>query len=113
MQGALPHPKPHSGPGKGVHKENRGRVPCQYVSGGLCRRPPPPACCFASCYGPRSAPCCNYPRVLATSMRTSFASCLPYRILDNLPVAIRKMREENGHPFKTYERGFPVGRMEV
>ncbi len=35
------------------------------------------------------------------------------RILDNLPVAIRKMREENGHPFKTYERGFPVGRLEV
>ena len=28
-------------------------------------------------------------------------------------MAIRKMREENGHPFKTYERGFPVGRLEV
>ncbi|GHP05979.1 hypothetical protein PPROV_000472600 [Pycnococcus provasolii] len=30
-------------------------------------------------------------------------------ILDNLPVAMVKMREENGKPFKTYERGYPVG----
>eukprot|EP00217_Crustomastix_stigmatica_P010071 CAMPEP_0183796094 /NCGR_PEP_ID=MMETSP0803_2-20130417/8158_1 /TAXON_ID=195967 /ORGANISM="Crustomastix stigmata, Strain CCMP3273" /LENGTH=637 /DNA_ID=CAMNT_0026040699 /DNA_START=40 /DNA_END=1953 /DNA_ORIENTATION=+ len=30
-------------------------------------------------------------------------------ILDNLPVAMVKMREEGGVPVKTYERGFPVG----
>eukprot|EP00899_Mesostigma_viride_P019725 jgi/Mesvir1/27754/Mv07442-RA.1 len=30
-------------------------------------------------------------------------------ILDNLPVAMVKMREENGKPIKTYERGYPVG----
>ena len=30
-------------------------------------------------------------------------------ILDNLPVAMVKMREEDGVPIKTYERGFPVG----
>eukprot|EP00898_Chlorokybus_atmophyticus_P008168 jgi/Chlat1/8352/Chrsp80S07791 len=30
-------------------------------------------------------------------------------ILDNLPVAMVKMREDNGHPIKTYERGYPVG----
>jgi len=32
-------------------------------------------------------------------------------ILDNLPVAMVKMREDNGKPIKTYERGFPVGFM--
>ena len=31
------------------------------------------------------------------------------RILDNLPLAMVRMRENNGQPFKTYERGFPVG----
>ena len=35
------------------------------------------------------------------------------RILDNLPIAIVRLREDNGQPFKTYERGFPVGRVEV
>mmetsp|Transcript_33876 Transcript_33876/g.46916 ORF Transcript_33876/g.46916 Transcript_33876/m.46916 type:complete len:644 (-) Transcript_33876:53-1984(-) len=30
-------------------------------------------------------------------------------ILDNLPVGMVKIREENGKPVKTYERGFPVG----
>ena len=40
-------------------------------------------------------------------------SLLFCRILDNLPVAIVKMRENDGKPFKTYERGFPVGRLEV
>eukprot|EP00976_Prorocentrum_cordatum_P007685 153275-Prorocentrum_minimum.AAC.2 len=30
-------------------------------------------------------------------------------ILDNLPVGMVKIREENGLPVKTYERGFPVG----
>ena len=38
---------------------------------------------------------------------------LTCRILDNLPVAIVRLREDNGQPFKTYERGYPVGRMEV
>ncbi|CAL5229966.1 g13397 [Coccomyxa viridis] len=33
-------------------------------------------------------------------------------ILDNLPIAIVRLREDNGQPFKTYERGFPVGRIE-
>ncbi|CAL8469256.1 g8797 [Coccomyxa elongata] len=33
-------------------------------------------------------------------------------ILDNLPIAIVRLRDDNGQPFKTYERGFPVGRME-
>ncbi|KAK9811371.1 hypothetical protein WJX72_002736 [[Myrmecia] bisecta] len=33
-------------------------------------------------------------------------------ILDNLPVAIAKLKEDNGQPFKTYERGYPVGRLE-
>lgn len=33
-------------------------------------------------------------------------------ILDNLPVAIVRMREDNGHPIKTYERGYSVGRIE-
>ncbi len=35
------------------------------------------------------------------------------RILDNLPIAIARVREENGVRVKTYERGFPVGRTEV
>eukprot|EP00897_Mesotaenium_endlicherianum_P009787 jgi/Mesen1/8837/ME000053S08240 len=30
-------------------------------------------------------------------------------ILDNLPVAMVKMRTENGASFRTYERGYPVG----
>eukprot|EP00242_Pyramimonas_sp_CCMP2087_P014958 CAMPEP_0198210540 /NCGR_PEP_ID=MMETSP1445-20131203/20506_1 /TAXON_ID=36898 /ORGANISM="Pyramimonas sp., Strain CCMP2087" /LENGTH=638 /DNA_ID=CAMNT_0043884623 /DNA_START=134 /DNA_END=2050 /DNA_ORIENTATION=+ len=30
-------------------------------------------------------------------------------ILDNLPVGMVKIREENGLPIKTYERGYPVG----
>jgi transmembrane 9 superfamily protein 2/4 len=30
-------------------------------------------------------------------------------ILDNLPVAMVKVRTENGNSFKTYERGYPVG----
>jgi hypothetical protein len=30
-------------------------------------------------------------------------------ILDNLPVGMVKIREENGAPVKTYERGYPVG----
>jgi hypothetical protein len=30
-------------------------------------------------------------------------------ILDNLPSAMVRMREENGQSFKTYERGYPVG----
>eukprot|EP00239_Pterosperma_sp_CCMP1384_P006602 CAMPEP_0197846788 /NCGR_PEP_ID=MMETSP1438-20131217/4352_1 /TAXON_ID=1461541 /ORGANISM="Pterosperma sp., Strain CCMP1384" /LENGTH=640 /DNA_ID=CAMNT_0043458551 /DNA_START=225 /DNA_END=2147 /DNA_ORIENTATION=+ len=30
-------------------------------------------------------------------------------ILDNLPVAMVKIREENDQPIKTYERGYPVG----
>ncbi|KAK9825881.1 hypothetical protein WJX81_000620 [Elliptochloris bilobata] len=33
-------------------------------------------------------------------------------ILDNLPIAIARVREENGVRVKTYERGFPVGRTE-
>ena len=36
-----------------------------------------------------------------------------FRILDNLPVAIAKVRDDNGMPFKTYERGWPVGRIEA
>ena len=36
-----------------------------------------------------------------------------HRILDNLPIAIVRLREDNGQPFKTYERGFPVGRTDV
>ena len=40
-------------------------------------------------------------------------STWPCRILDNLPIAIVRLREDNGQPFKTYERGFPVGRIEV
>ena len=31
------------------------------------------------------------------------------RILDNLPVAISKVRDDGGQPVKMYERGFPVG----
>ncbi|KAK9802909.1 hypothetical protein WJX73_005351 [Symbiochloris irregularis] len=31
-------------------------------------------------------------------------------ILDNLPVAIARLRDENGQAVKTYERGYPVGR---
>lgn len=30
-------------------------------------------------------------------------------ILDNLPVGMVKIREENGQPVKSYERGYPVG----
>ncbi len=32
------------------------------------------------------------------------------RILDNLPVAEPRFRNENGHQLSSYERGFPVGR---
>ena len=39
--------------------------------------------------------------------------CPLLRILDNLPIAIVRLREDNGQPFKTYERGYPVGRTEV
>ena len=51
---------------------------------------------------------------LSASQAKSFQSKIDdeYRvnmILDNLPVAMVKMREDNGKPFKTYERGFPVG----
>lgn len=35
------------------------------------------------------------------------------RILDNLPIAIAKLRDENGQAVKTYERGFPVGIISV
>lgn len=35
------------------------------------------------------------------------------RILDNLPVAMVRMREGQGEAVKTYERGFPVGRIDV
>ena len=34
---------------------------------------------------------------------------LTNRILDNLPVAMVKLRVESGIQFKTYERGCPVG----
>ena len=36
-----------------------------------------------------------------------------HRILDNLPVAMVRMREGQGEAIKTYERGFPVGRKDV
>lgn len=35
------------------------------------------------------------------------------RILDNLPVAISQIRDDSGSGVKRYERGFPVGRVEV
>lgn len=35
------------------------------------------------------------------------------RILDNLPVAIPQIRDDSGSDVKRYERGFPVGRVEV
>ncbi len=35
------------------------------------------------------------------------------RILDNLPVAIPQIRDDSGSNVKRYERGFPIGRIEV
>ena len=35
------------------------------------------------------------------------------RILDNLPIAVVKMRDDNGKAVKTYERGFAVGFLDV
>lgn len=35
------------------------------------------------------------------------------RILDNLPVAISQIRDDSGSDVKRYERGFPIGRVEV
>jgi len=35
------------------------------------------------------------------------------RILDNLPIGMVRMREDDGEQIKTYERGFPVGFMDV
>lgn len=34
-------------------------------------------------------------------------------ILDNLPIGMVRMREDQGNLVKTYERGFPVGYMDV
>ena len=42
-----------------------------------------------------------------------YNATLVCRILDNLPVAIARVRDDNGMPLKTYDRGFPVGRQEV
>ena len=36
-----------------------------------------------------------------------------HRILDNLPIGMVRMRDDNGEQVKTYERGFPVGFMDV
>lgn len=35
------------------------------------------------------------------------------RILDNLPIGLVRMREDNGNLVKTYERGFHVGFQDV
>ena len=44
---------------------------------------------------------------------TLFCICLSFlsthRILDNLPVAMVKVRTEKDKPLKTYERGYPIG----
>lgn len=40
-------------------------------------------------------------------------AALPCRILDNLPIGMVRMREDNGEQVKTYERGFPVGFQDV
>ena len=37
------------------------------------------------------------------------SSMLQSRILDNLPAAMVRMRQDEGEPIKTYERGFPIG----
>jgi hypothetical protein len=39
--------------------------------------------------------------------------CLYCRILDNLPIGMVRMREDQGELVKTYERGFPVGFQDV
>lgn len=36
-----------------------------------------------------------------------------HRILDNLPIGMVRMRDDDGEQVKTYERGFPVGAMDV
>lgn len=56
---------------------------------------------------------------LAASCAASAGSSMPRsptaprRILDNLPIGIVRMREDNGEQVKTYERGFPVGFQDV
>ena len=35
------------------------------------------------------------------------------RILDNLPIGMVRMRDDDGEQVKSYERGFPVGFMDV
>ena len=35
------------------------------------------------------------------------------RILDNLPIGLVRMREDQGNLVKTYERGYPVGFLDV
>eukprot|EP00884_Botryococcus_braunii_P008276 jgi/Botrbrau1/1744/Bobra.0217s0002.1 len=59
---------------------------------------------------------CRIP-ALSASQAAAFTNKIhdQYRvlmILDNLPIAIARLREDNGIPVKTYERGFPVGRVE-
>lgn len=52
----------------------------------------------------------------AAGLRLGWCSRLRHalcRILDNLPIGIVRMREDDGQQVKTYERGFPVGFMDV
>lgn len=53
-----------------------------------------------------------YPATFCVRFLTAHARHL-CRILDNLPVAMVRMREGQGEAVKTYERGFPVGRIDV
>lgn len=39
--------------------------------------------------------------------------CGARRILDNLPIGMVRMRDDDGEQVKTYERGFPVGFTDV
>ena len=51
------------------------------------------------------------PHLLAAAVSGATLSLRPAagRILDNLPVAMVRMRHDDGAVVKTYERGFPVG----
>lgn len=54
------------------------------------------------------------PAWLRDAQAPALAAALPWRrILDNLPIGMVRMRDDDGEQVKTYERGFPVGFADV
>ena len=81
-----------------AHRQRHSPPKLKMSTGSICK-----LCCMFACEATD-----------ALCLHLSLTGCCgAARILDNLPVAIPQIRDDSGSNVKRYERGFPVGRVEV